>query len=82
MRRSAPSVGARRSAGRGAFRRFCRPDPPVQPDPFLPMVGWHREAARGERGMWLQVLKDPSAERLQEAIESVASLREIEVFTG
>ena len=30
--------------------------------------------------MWLQVLKDPSAERLQEAIESVASLREIEVF--
>ena len=59
---------------------FCRPDPPVQPDPFLPMVGWHREAARGERGMWLQVLEDPTAERLQEAIESVASLREIEVF--
>ena len=59
---------------------FSDAAPPDDLDPFLPLIGLHPDVDRGASGIWLQALDDPTPEELVDAIEGLASLREIEVF--
>ena len=59
---------------------FNQPDIPVDLDPFLPLIALHPETSISSMGAWLQRLADPDAEALADAVETLAALREMEVF--
>jgi PAS domain S-box-containing protein len=62
------------------FGIFSQPDPPTDIDPFMPLIALHAETTISSTGAWLQHLVDPSHETLADAVETLAALREIEVF--
>lgn len=59
---------------------FTDREVPADLDPFLPLIALHPEVDRGLAGSWIQALPDPSDEELLDALESLAALREMEVF--
>jgi PAS domain S-box-containing protein len=59
---------------------FMRPDTPSDLDPFMPLIGLHPELVASPSGAWLQKLSNPDDETLRDAIENLATMRQMEIY--
>jgi PAS domain S-box-containing protein len=59
---------------------FSAAEVPQDIDPFLPLICLHPETQLSPMGAWLQPLPEASDQTLADAIETLAAMRELEVF--